>query len=153
MVASASRGERNENSPVHSLFHMYFSGLDKLSQTYDPFTKSFARGQLELMGLMNRRAQALLEIPSRLSQCRTPQDLVNEQQRYWRTAYEQYSETAGQMMGLMGPLVAPPFGFGPATAETSKDEHDYITFPEQTNTEQTREERVPTRRVRERKVA
>lgn len=148
MVASASRGERNEDSPVHSLFHIYFGGLDTLSQTYDPFTKSFARGQLELMGLMNRRAQALLEIPNRLSQCRTPQDLVNEQQRYWHTAYEQYSETAGQMMGLMGPLVAPPFGFGAATAETSKDEHDYITFPEQT-----KEERVPTRRVRERKVA
>ena len=146
MVASTSQGGLNGSSPVHSFFHMYFSGLDALSQTYDPFTKSFARGQLELMGLMNRRAQALLEIPSRLGQCRTPQDLVNEHLRYWRTAYEQYSETAGRMMELMSPLGAPPFGFGPATGQTSEDEHDYITFPEP-------QERAPTRRVRERKVA
>ena len=146
MVASASREGLNGSSPVHSFFHMYFSGLDTLSQTYDPFTKNFARGQLELMGLMNRRAQAVLEIPSRLGQCRTPQDIVDEQLRYWRTAYEQYSETAGRLMELIAPLGGPPFGFGPATEKASEDERDYITFPEP-------QERTPTRRVRERKVA
>lgn len=146
MVASASRGGLNGSSPVHSFYHMYFSGLDSLSQTYDPATKSFARGQLEFMGLMNRRAQAVLEIPSRLGQCRTPQDLVNEQLRYWRTAYEQYSETAARVMELMLPLGTSPFGFGPVADQTTEDEHDYLTFPEP-------QERAPARRVRERKVA
>ena len=107
---------------------------------YDPATKNFARGQLEIMGLMNRRAQAVLEIPSRLGQCRTPQDLVNEQLRYWRTAYEQYSETAGRMMELMLPLGTSPFGFGTVADQTTEDEHDYITFPEP-------QERAPARRV------
>lgn len=139
MVGSASRGGLNGSSPVQSFFQMYFSGLDTLSQTYDPFTKNFARGQLELMGLMNRRAQALMEFPSRLGQCRNPQDLVEEQMRYWRTAYEQYSETVERMAELMVPVGAP-------SDETSKDEHDYITFPEA-------QERAPTRRARERKVA
>jgi hypothetical protein len=125
---------------------MYFGGLGSLSQTYEPTTKNFARGQLEFMGLMNRRVQAVLEISSRLAQCRTPQGLVNEQLRYWRTAYEQYSETAGRMMELMTPLGASPFGFGPVADQTSEDEHDHITFPEP-------QERAPSRRVRERKVA
>ncbi len=146
MVASASRGGLNGSLPVQSFYQMYFGGLDSLSQTYEPATKNFARGQLEFMGLMNRRAQAILEISSRLGQCRTPQDLVNEQLRYWRTAYEQYSETAGRMMELMTPLGASPFGFGPVADQTSEDEHDHITFPEP-------QERAPSRRVRERKVA
>lgn len=146
MVASASRGGLNGSSPVQSFYQMYFSGLDTLSQTYDPVTKSFARGQLEFMGLVNRRAQAVLDIPNRLGQCRTPQDLVNEQLRYWRTAYEQYSETAGRMMELLLPLGTSPLGFGPVTDQTSEDEHDYITFLEPS-------ERVPARRARERKVA
>ncbi len=146
MVASASRGGLNRSLPVQSFYQMYFGGLDSLSQTYEPATKNFARGQLEFMGLMNRRAQAILEISSRLGQCRTPQDLVNEQLRYWRTAYEQYSETAGRMMELMTPLGASPFGFGPVADQTSEDEHDHITFPEP-------QERAPSRRVRERKVA
>jgi len=80
-----------------------------------------------------------MEFPSRLGQCRNPQDLVEEQMRYWRTAYEQYSETVERMAELMVPVGAP-------SDETSKDEHDYITFPEA-------QERAPTRRARERKVA
>ncbi|MES0402311.1 MAG: phasin family protein [Hyphomicrobium sp.] len=146
MVASASRGGLNGSLPIQNFYQMYFGGLGSLSQTYEPATKNFARGQLEFMGLMNRRAQAILEISSRLGQCRTPQDLVNEQLRYWRTAYEQYSETAGRMMELMTPLGASPFGFGPVADQTSEDEHDHITFPEP-------QERAPSRRVRERKVA
>lgn len=146
MVASASRGGLNGSPPLQNFYQMYFGGLGSLSQTYEPATKNFARGQLEFMGLMNRRAQAILEISSRLGQCRTPQDLVNEQLRYWRTAYEQYSETAGRMMELMTPLGASPFGFGPVADQTSEDEHDHITFPEP-------QERAPSRRVRERKVA
>lgn len=146
MVASASRGGLNGSLPIQNFYQMYFGGLGSLSQTYEPATKNFARGQLEFMGLMNRRAQAILEISSRLGQCRTPQGLVNEQLRYWRTAYEQYSETAGRMMELMTPLGASPFGFGPVADQTSEDEHDHITFPEP-------QERAPSRRVRERKVA
>ena len=146
MVASASRGGLNGSPTVQSFYQMYFGGLGSLSQTYEPAAKNFARGQLEFMGLMNRRAQAIFEISSRLGQCRTPQDLANEQLRFWRTAYEQYSQTAGRMMELMTPLGASPFSFGPVADQTSEDERDYIKFPEP-------QERAPARRVRERKVA
>ncbi len=146
MVASASRGGLNGSPPLQNFYQMYFGGLGSLSQTYEPAAKNFARGQLEIMGLMNRRAQAISEISSRLGQCRTPQDLASEQLRFWRTAYEQYSQTAGLMMELMTPLGASPFSFGPVADQTSEDERDYITFPEP-------QERAPARRVRERKVA
>jgi len=84
MVAATSRAQANGKTPIHSFFNMYFSGLEAFGQAYDPFTKGMARAQLEFMGHLNRRAQAYLEIPNRLGQCRTPQDLVNEQVRFWR---------------------------------------------------------------------
>ncbi|HEX9882048.1 MAG TPA: phasin family protein [Hyphomicrobium sp.] len=129
MVAAASRAQANGKSPVHSFFNMYFSGLEAIGQTYDPFTKSIARAQLEFMGLMSRRAQAYMEIPSRLTQCRTPQDLASEQMRFWRTAYEEYAESMGRMTEAMASLATPAFSFG-HYGEDARSAHDYITFPE-----------------------
>jgi Phasin protein len=128
-MVAASRHQANGKSPVQSYFHMYFSGLEAMSQAYDPFTKSIARAQLEVMGLMSRRAQAYLEIPSRLSVCRTPQDLAQEQMRFWRTAYEEYAESVGRMTEAMASLASPAFGF----AKFGAGEHnarDYLAFPE-----------------------
>lgn len=90
--------------------------------------KGFARAQLEMMGLMNRRAQAYLEIPSVLSRCRTPQDLFNEQSRFWHTAFQQYAETGRRVAEVWGQMAQPAFGMRNG-AHTQ--ERDYITFPEQ----------------------
>jgi hypothetical protein len=129
MVAAASRAQANGKSPVHSFFQMYFSGLEAMGQAYDPFMKSFARAQLELTGLMSRRAQAWMEVPGRLSQCRTPQDLTNEQMRFWRAAYEDHADSWGRMTEAMASLAAPVFAFGRLGDEGQSD-RDYITFPE-----------------------
>lgn len=145
MVAAAPRAHANGKSPVHSIFQMYFSGLEAMSQAYDPFTKGVARAQLELMGLMNRRAQACMEIPSRLSQCRTPQDLVNEQLRFWRTAYEEYAESMGRMTEAMASFAVPSFGFA-LPGDEAGSAHDYLTFPEP-------EEEVRPRQGRDRRAA
>jgi Phasin protein len=145
MVAPASRAQANGKSPVHSFFHMYFGGLEAMGQAYDPFTKGIARAQLEFMGLMSRRAQAFMEIPGRLSHCRTPQDLANEQMRFWRTAYEEYSDSLGRMTEAMASLATPAFGFGQYGGD-ARNAHDYITFPE------TKEPGQPGR-ARERKAA
>ncbi len=129
MVAAASRAQANAKSPIQSFFHMYFSGLEAMGQAYDPFTKSIARAQLECAGLMTRRAQAYMEIPNRLSQCRTPQDLANEQMLFWRTAFEEYSESLGRITEAMASLGVPSFGFA-QHSDTVRGAHDYITFPE-----------------------
>jgi Phasin protein len=129
MVAAPSRTQANGKSPVQSFFHMYFSGMEAMGQAYDPFTKGIARAQLEFMGLMSRRAQAYMEIPSRLSQCRTPQDLANEQMRFWRDAYQEYSDSFARMTEAVASVTMPSFAFG-QFGEDVRSAHDYITFPE-----------------------
>jgi hypothetical protein len=128
MVAPASRSQANGKSPVQNLFHLYFGGLEAMGKTYDPLMKSIARAQLELMGYFTRRAQAVMEAPGRLSQCRTPQDVANEQMRFWRTAYEEYAESMGRVTEAVAAAAVPSFG-GPSSDEV-QSAHDYITFAE-----------------------
>ncbi len=110
--------------PFFAPLHAYFGSLDSMAQSMSPM-KGAARVQLEMTGFLSRRTQAYLEIPSRLQQCRTPQDLFNEQARFWQTAFEQYAE-AGRRM-----TEAWQAGFGggaaaqPAVRATARD---YISF-------------------------
>lgn len=110
-----------QESPLSSSLQAYFSGLDSVAQSLSPM-KGFARWQLEVMGLMSRRAQAYMEIPSRLQRCRTPQDLVNEQSRFLRTTFEQYTEASQRIADA---LQMPSAFSAPATRTVSRD---YISF-------------------------
>ena len=123
----ASFAPVNGKFPMHGMFQMYFSGLEAMGQAYDPFLKGLARAQLEAMGFMNRRAQAYLEIPARLSHCRTPQDLVGEQMRFWHAAYEDYAHSMARATEAMSSVATP--SFVTATPDDEKA-RDYITFPE-----------------------
>lgn len=145
MVASCAQA--NGKTPMHGLFQMYFGGLEAMGQAYDPFFKGAARAQLEVMGLMSRRAQAYLEIPGRLSHCRTPQDVANEQLRFWRTAYEEYAQSMGRITDAMASITTQPFGIKMPDDE-AESAHDYITFPEPTEAkEQSRSGRGKERRA------
>ena len=126
MVAATSRAQANGKTPIHSFFNMYFGGLEAFGQAYDPFTKGFARAQLEFMGHLNRRAQAYLEVPNRLAQCRTPQDLVNEQVRLWRSAYEDYTASMGRVTEALSSLAMPHLALG----DEAGNGRDYIAFSE-----------------------
>jgi hypothetical protein len=115
--------------PCANPFQAYFTSLESLSQGLEPMKgpmKSVARCQLEVMGLVSRRAQAVMEIPSRIAQCRTPQDLVNEQARFWTTAFEQCSESSRRIMEAWGQMAMAPAGFADTSGRT---ERDYISFP------------------------
>jgi hypothetical protein len=68
-------------------------GGGAVPQRFTAPLKAAARCQLELFGLANRRTQAYMQIPTRLAQCRSPRDLLDEQMAFWRTAAEQYGET------------------------------------------------------------
>ena len=105
-------------------FQMYFKGLETMTQSMAP-VKGFARWQLEVAGLMSRRTQAYMEIPSRLSRCRTPQDLMNEQTRFMQNAFQQYSESSRRISDAWMQAVVPA-GFG-ATSKGGR-ERDYISF-------------------------
>lgn len=105
----------------------YFKAVEGMSQSMGPM-KGLARCQLEMAGLMSRRTQAYMEIPSRLSRCRTPQDLMSEQTRFWQTCFQQHAESSRRMMDAWMQAMT-PVGFG-TTATAPRRERDYISFDE-----------------------
>ncbi|MFV0369745.1 MAG: hypothetical protein ACK5KM_14930 [Hyphomicrobiaceae bacterium] len=91
----------------------------------------WVRSQLELQGLMFRRAQAYLELPSRMAQCRTMQDLMAEQQRFFQTCLGQYSQSSQQIMSTWAPLFQLPM---PDHQPATSYEHDYLGYSEPRST-------------------
>jgi hypothetical protein len=110
--------------PLGNLSQTYFGSLDMMAKGYEPALKGVGRWNLELLGFMARRAQAWLEIPSRLSQCKTPVDVFNEQGRFWQAAQADYADGSKRLMSAWSACSALPKlnGIG--------QPHDYITFPE-----------------------
>jgi Phasin protein len=100
----------------------YFDGLENMGQTLGPM-KQVMRSNLEILGLVSRRTQAYMQLSSRIAKCRTPQDLMQEQSDFWRTAFEQYAETSRRVMDAWGQSMAASVPPAPVA------EHDYITFP------------------------
>lgn len=93
---------------------------------FDAMVKGMARWNLEVFGFMSRRAQAYVEIPSRLSQCRTPQDLFKEQNRFWTTTVEQYMDMSRRLTQVTTKMMAStPAGPAPRTPR----KRDYINVP------------------------
>lgn len=125
--------QSSSGMPNAQMMQAYFGGLDNMTQFADPYFKGMARWQLEMMGLMSRRAQAYMEVTSRLSKCRTPQDLFTEQTRFWQTAFQQYSESSHRMMAAANQMMAVPAGFSRGAAKTTR-QRDYINFPDTTAT-------------------
>lgn len=86
--------------------------------------KAAARCQLEIVGLANRRTQAYLQIPTRLAQCRSPHDLLNEQMAFWRTAAEQYGDSYRKLFDTW----AGSDVWAYPSARPGVAERDYINF-------------------------
>jgi hypothetical protein len=64
----------------------------------DAVLKANSKAQAETTTLVARRAQAWVELPSRTAQCRSPQDLVQLQTRFWQTLWQHYAD-AGRSIG------------------------------------------------------
>lgn len=124
-----SRLEVSGLGPFQNLMQCYFGGLDTAAQGFEPAFKGIARWQLEAMGLMSRRAQAYLELGSRLSSCRTPHDILNEHVHFWQTAFEQYADSSRRMTAALAQAATPPFTPSSGSPEQRK-QRDYIRFPD-----------------------
>jgi hypothetical protein len=112
-----------KGGPFGNLSQAYFSNLDAVVKSLEPALKGAGRLNLEVIGLMTRRSQAWLEIPSRLGRCKTPIDLFNEHVRFWQTAVADYSEGSRRLASAWGACTALPKLNGALP-------RDYITFPE-----------------------
>lgn len=119
-----STSDAGSTGPFFAPFHAYFGHLETVAQGMSPF-KAVARSQLEWMGFVSRRSQAYLEIPSRLQQCRTPQDLINEQARFWQTAFEQYAEASRRVTEVWSQMA---FGASSGQPPMRATARDYISF-------------------------
>jgi hypothetical protein len=115
--------------PLSNLSQIYFGNLDGLAKAYEPTLKGIGRLNLELMNFMTRRSQAWLEIPAQLSRCKTPQDLIKEQLRFWQTAASQYSDGSHRLAAAWGACAVMP-GLNGALGNTHDLQRDFITFPE-----------------------
>jgi hypothetical protein len=111
----------------HDVLNVYWRGLESLSQGVEPMLKNTARCNLELVSLASRRAQAYFNLPAAMGRCRSPQDLLGEQVRFWQTAAEQYADTARNVVAIWSSLMtaAAQMSNGAAAAE-----RDFITFAE-----------------------
>jgi hypothetical protein len=125
----------NETSTGLGLFQNFFHAPNftnfaaTAQQPPEHLMRGFARWQLEVQGLMFRRAQSYLELPGRLSQCRSPQELMSEQQRFFQTMMSQYSESSRQIMGAWAQMFQMPPA--PSSSSRQSGERDYLAFPEQ----------------------
>lgn len=102
------------------------NGADVM-QAFEPFMKGIIRCQLEVFSFWSRRAQACMEFPARMSQCRTPQDILNEQTRFCQTAFQQYNESAGRIASACQQMATPP-SFG--NDKSARQQRDYLAFPD-----------------------
>jgi hypothetical protein len=112
--------------------------LETMSSGFGPM-KVLTVQQMELVTLASRRAQAYLAIPQRLSRCRTHQDLLNEQMRFWQTAMSQYQDSTTRIANAWSDL----FSALP-TAASQAAPSSGITFPAKTSPQRPQESiRVP----------
>lgn len=123
-MSASERGDPKAG-PFVNLSQTYCSGLDVIAKSYEPALKGVGRWNLEVMGLATRRARAWLEVPARIGQCKTPQDLVREQLQFWQTALHDYSEGARRLTNAFGAIA--PVGLNGKDAPPARD---YISFPE-----------------------
>jgi Phasin protein len=116
--------------PFGNLNQTWCSGLDQLAKGYEPTLRNVGRINLELMGLMTRRAQAWLQVQASASQCKTPQELFAAQLKFWQTAAQDYNEGARRLSATFASLAGP--GFSAVWGQSAATPRDYITFPEPT---------------------
>ena len=121
---SGSERLDSKAGPLGNLSQTYFGGLDMMVKGYEPAFKGVSRWNLEVLGLMARRAQAWLEIPSRLSQCKTSADLFKEQTKFWQGVAADYTDGSQRLTAAWSACAAVMPKLNGAQPR------DYITFPE-----------------------
>jgi hypothetical protein len=110
--------------PLGNLSQAYFGGLDMMAKGFEPALKGVGRWNLELVGFMARRAQAWLEVPSQLRQCKTPVEIFNLQGKFWQAAAADYADGSKRLAAAVTACAAMP------KASVGAQPRDYITFPE-----------------------
>ena len=116
LVDLANQQSTLQQSPLAA----YFSSMSAMSGTMTP-ARGVARAGAEAVGYMSRRTVATLDTANRISRCRTPKDLIDEQTRFWNTAMQQYIEASTRMMAAWGQVTSLPAETAPAAQIVTRD--------------------------------
>jgi hypothetical protein len=123
---SGSERLDSKAGPLGNLSQTYFGNLNMMVKGCEPALKGVGRWNLELVGLMTRRSQAWLDVPTRLAQCKTPMDIFNEQMRFWQAAAADYTEGSRRLGAAWGAPAMPKLN--------GTQPHDYMTVAEPKDT-------------------
>lgn len=67
------------------------------SDTFVPFARNMARANMEMAALASRRAKAYVEFPAQVTECQTPNEMLNRQMRFFSDMMTDYQETLGRV--------------------------------------------------------
>jgi len=101
--------------PLHEVSRAYLGQANGTSVEMGHAVRNMARWQLEMWGLASRRAQAYLELPGRLGQCRSADALQKEQARFLQKASQQYVESSTRMFQAWQSMMVMPMPMAQAS--------------------------------------
>lgn len=80
---------------------MQFGHLEKMNpvqaESLDKWGKAVTISQAEMMRLASRRAKAYMDLPRTMATCRSPHDIIVQQQAFWQQCAQDYVN-ASQVM-------------------------------------------------------
>jgi len=71
------------------------------------YMRALAQANVEMVGLLGRRSRAYLDLPAHLAQCRTPQQMWDEQAKFLQDMMQDYQVTNDRMMNCWMEAAAP----------------------------------------------
>lgn len=82
------------------------SASDGMAAAAGP-ARAMMLANVEAATLLSRRAQAYMELPKTLARCRNGQDVMQEQLRFWQSAWEQYQDATVRIATAWSQAAAP----------------------------------------------
>lgn len=73
----------------------------------NPYMRALAQANVEMVGLIGRRSRAYLDLPTHLAQCRTPQQILEEQAKFFQEMLHDYQVTNDRMVNCWIEATAP----------------------------------------------
>ncbi|MCL4767773.1 MAG: hypothetical protein KJZ80_16215 [Hyphomicrobiaceae bacterium] len=71
------------------------------------YMHALAQANVEMVGLLGRRSRAYLDLPAHLAKCRTPQQMWDEQAKFFQEMMHDYQVTNDRMMNTWMEAAAP----------------------------------------------
>lgn len=103
----------NHAQPLEAWSQMWLGSLGTAQKAMEPMTKSAAAAQKEMLSLASRRAQAWLELPNQMAQCKSPEDYAHASSKFWQTAAADWNDATRRMMSLWSASLTAGNGFSP----------------------------------------